>query len=488
MPRQQAVRIDKVPQVQVERGSIGVGQTQTVNMPIVKPEVSDSAKLAEAFGMAVKATGTVVQNKNQIEDKKWSVEQGVEGTTAAVDYVEELKLEADKLPLEQRTQFMRDGLHRQMDTLRQNDVSSTYLSSYMNAFVNKASAYEANVREQEATIRTNEKATKLTTHLQSQWEDGELTQWTGVEDIMTMMDVNRQVAGKMYVEQVSAFILEKVQTTPGYNAKADIDNLLKVTTKDGINYATHTVYGPMIDKLEGAVATAQKATKDAAESGIFAGIYNNIRSGFQANDLVAAAKTEQDILASGLPQSQVTYLLSKLEDKKKGKLIDDNFQSVASVKNYVATHPELVVADLTAQWFQAQGIWNPENQDEIRTMANSSGKMTASYKIFHDKLDTMTRTNQFGVPGEQDQKRAAILADYETAVLLRHEDPNQAYLDVMAKYAMKEPSTEFAVNTNTAIPAAIGTAQTKINELLNNPGFKTLPADKQLEMLRSIAQ
>jgi hypothetical protein len=489
MPREQRTRIERVPQVDVSRGTTDVGKTEVVSMPFVTPETPDSAKLAEAFGVAVKAVGKIVEQQTAIDEKKWSIEQGIEGNDAATKYAEELKTEADKLPLEQRAKFMRDGLHRQMDVLREQDVASPYLSSYMNAFVGKAHSYEMDVIKTQKENEIATKSDKVTGQMQTWWENGQVDQPTAIDYYMSTLDVNRQTAGKMYVEQMSSFILEKAQTVPGYKASEDITKYLKITTKDGINYATHTEYGPMIDKLESAVATVQKAALEGQQSSTFAVLYNHIKGGFEVTDLKSAAAAEQSILQSGLKQTQITYLLNRLEDKKKGKLIDDNYQNVANVTNYLAVNPQLVPADLTMEWFHAQGIYNPENQEAMRTLANSSSKQTAAFKIQEDKLSDQLRTNQFSMPGDNDLKRAAVLAEYRTATLIRGEEPVQAYNNTLAKFGLEDPAKKFMKGNNPdnqAAQTAIQNAQRKLNELMNSPDYKKLSADERLQLLESL--
>lgn len=308
--KEQVRRLNKTPGTEVQEGVLGTGVTQTPTMGYVQQKQSKGAKLAKTLGMAVGAGVGIANQIVDTKDKKEASFQALEGNADGVAFGMEVIEQARQLPKEQRPDFIKQQLNSRMESLKGSDISMHYLKSNLNAFSNVTENFYKQTNAEIYADLQAERKTK-TYSLVSNFAAAGESHADIMENIMSINDVNRAEAGKIYTDAVTNMIYNKAKTNPMYDWKSDVDNLLKITSSDGaVNYASHPVYGPSINTLENNLISLGKE-RYAASKELRAKA--KIQTEDKVVEMVLSGSPTADVVAY-LKQNPTGYKLKEIKD------------------------------------------------------------------------------------------------------------------------------------------------------------------------------
>ena len=280
MPRSQRTNLVKTAVNETSLGEFKSKVGGAVAMPFVQPQKSAGQALAEGVGMVAKAAATVGQVKVDESNKRIAIEQRnkgmMRGREAANGYISESRelLKTGEITLEKvdGKQSVNEWFAIKMgafnDELGQTDnVNTSYLSGAFQSIGNSLASEQATNDKLVAERALEAQVTTTRGAMLEQFQAG-IDGATIYDELQTTGALNLTNAeyGKMYISTMEAYIERQHLDTPGYDAQADIDKYMKITTKKGaIDFATHPTYGATIRKLESRIATTNKARVNAAD-------------------------------------------------------------------------------------------------------------------------------------------------------------------------------------------------------------------------------
>lgn len=268
MPREQRTNLKKTAGTEVPLGEFKSGVSGSVEMPVVSPVKSTGQALAEGLGLAAKGLATIGQSKIEASDKRKAISQRAKGTLAGRTEAYRLIAEAkeNEVALDALGENYAKGIGNANATLGQADnINPDYFSSYMTTLGNVLASEQAGNEKILLAKQVEQDAEEMNAQILQDFEtgtDGTIS-YTNLQD--SHLNMTNAEYGKFYVSRVAAIIKQKHQDDPTYDTEAAINKHLAITTKDGVKFAEHPVYGKMIDTLETSISTTNKARLTAAD-------------------------------------------------------------------------------------------------------------------------------------------------------------------------------------------------------------------------------
>jgi len=258
-------------------GEIGYGVEQAPRMEAIIPVVtpSRSSELLSIIGKTVQTGAKIVGQEKAIEAKKMATEEGkaqaklnkrikaqnqIDGEIEGNKKYQELAQEAiDKgLIGSEKAKFLRDGLSLYADKLKAkgDDVNIDFMSSAFKTMAGYLDNDIASSMKHQQKLANEGSINNASTSVQASFFSGNLNTIDSVTKVFNAGGFEtRGDAAKFVAENIASIILEKSQREPNYSPDADIQRYLKIKGTDGVDYASHKVYGKIIDGLEQSLDT-----------------------------------------------------------------------------------------------------------------------------------------------------------------------------------------------------------------------------------------
>jgi len=283
MPREQRVELNKGSPIEVEAGTFKSKPSGSVSMPYVAPKKSPGQALAEGVGMAAKALAKIGQASADEKGKRHSISQRNKGILAgrtkagvlidsAKTLLREGKITLDKDPEQKNKLSIGEWyaleIGKANDKLGEADgIHSSYLEGFLSTLGYNLSGAQASNEKLISDKKDEQALIETKAGMLQQYEQG-IDGATIYDELQqtSALNMTKSQYGKLYVSTFAAVIKQKAQDNPLYDGFAAIKRTLSIITKkDGIDFATHPEYGPMIDTLVSSLTTLNKARATAAD-------------------------------------------------------------------------------------------------------------------------------------------------------------------------------------------------------------------------------
>lgn len=271
MPRAQRTQLKKTEVLETPTGAFESKPVGTVDMPFVVPQKTLGQSLAEGLGVATKGAAAILQEDIDEKSRVTAIRQKAYGMT---DAKEKALAIIDRKPKDisnatELFDFYKTEWNKSVKELSEADEVH---SSYLEAFNTVGLRYLADDHEKLLEVERDNKVLKsnqaAATLISESLADPSITGSALYEDIKqyyTGSLKNLKEIGEHYVSHVTAIIKQNAQDNPAFDWDTAIKEKLEITTKDGIDFAKHPVYGKSIDTLRTSLTTLNKSRVKAAE-------------------------------------------------------------------------------------------------------------------------------------------------------------------------------------------------------------------------------
>lgn len=355
MPREQRTGLKKTAVEETTKGVFESKPVGTVDMPVVSPQKTSGQALAEGIGLVAKGLATFVKADIDDKAKVTNIRQraygGMEGRSAANDIIanlpstkrdalgNEIAMTADDV-----FKYFREQSNARIAAL--SEGNEAVHEEYLRSFATTTNSLLADEHEKflatdraNAENRDNLAAGELLINSMSIGQEDGATLQENYKTFYAGKKVDNATIGKNYVVGVSAFIKEQAQKNENYDWHGAIEQYLKITTKDGVNYADHPTYGKLIDQLESSLTTLNKARATAAnqeaikqENAFTNNAILDLSIGNASHERISQIREELDIRKDSMSTekfSKVTNALSAVLDRQGfGRVSDSKILSI----------------------------------------------------------------------------------------------------------------------------------------------------------------
>jgi hypothetical protein len=450
MPREQRVQLKKAAVEETPLGTIESKPMGRVDMPFVSPEKSLGQSLAEGLGVAAKGAASIIQQGIDEDAKVETVTQKFSGISAG-------KREAirilDNLPDKVRTapqmyEYLSTEWNSSVARLRDENKSihSSFLDAFNTTGMNRLAAKHEEILQLEEANKVYAVSQKAKDAISERIFLPNVDGKKLYSDFKTYYKGKKNNAdiGKEYVTQTAAIIKQYAEDHPEYDWQTAIDNILEITTDDGVELATNKEYGKVIDTLisslttlTSARATADekantKASDDLTKKALILGSDPNTNPKDLVN-LRESILNNQDIMAVGDLQTSLEVLDGALSTSGFATNTDNNVALSVSIKlnegTLTADYLTEVKRGMTqADWLAAHKQLGAYNES-VQTGANQALATNMAQQLANLKQQ-VGRVDRFGSFLEKLGPDKVTLANQlwsEWAMAYRVENPENPF-------------------------------------------------------------